>query len=110
MMCPGGAVRAKREHAYAYILKTVESQTMDKSAHANYDNYLYLPYHTLSAFFDEYVYLSRRLKYIDYAQRSTFASAMEEVIKNKKRDNVHIRMSAGKGICVVLSFCCIFSF
>lgn len=37
---------AKMEHAYAYIMKVVESMVMDKSAHANYDNHSYLPYHT----------------------------------------------------------------
>ena len=37
---------SKLEHAYAYILKVVESNIMDKSAHAHYDNHSYLPYHS----------------------------------------------------------------
>ena len=37
---------SKLEHAYAYILQVVESMVMDKSAHANYGNHSYLPYHT----------------------------------------------------------------
>lgn len=35
---------SKLEHAYAYILKVVDSMVMDKSAHANYGNHSYLPY------------------------------------------------------------------
>jgi hypothetical protein len=90
--------QAKCEHAYSYILKTVDSEVMDKSANANYDNHLYLPYHTLTSFFDEYVYLSRRMGSTDYAQRSTFFTAMEKVVKAKKRESVFIRLSGGKGI------------
>lgn len=93
----GMASASKREHAHAYILKTVESQIMDKSAHANYDNHLYLPYNTLTVFFDEYVYLCRHNNVMDQAQRSTFALAMKDVIKAKKRDGVAIRLSGGKG-------------
>jgi hypothetical protein len=37
---------SKLEHAYAYILQVAESMVMDKSAHANYDNHSYLPYHS----------------------------------------------------------------
>jgi hypothetical protein len=92
-----GGARRKQEHAYAYILTTVDSQIMDKSAHANYDNHLYLPYHTLTALFDEYVYVCRQRKDASYAQKTTFAAAMSQVIKNKKRAGIAIRLSGGKG-------------
>lgn len=41
---------SRLEHAYAYILKVVESMVMDKSAHVNYDNHSYLPYHSGNAY------------------------------------------------------------
>ena len=98
----GATLQAKREHAYAHIMTTVDSQVMDKSAHANYDKHLYLPYHTLTSFFDEYVYLCRRKGVLDHARRSTFATAMAQVVKDKKRIGVFIRMSGAKGIFPVL--------
>ena len=94
----GESRRGKHEHAYAYILKLVDSQVMDKSAHANYDNHLYLPYHTLTALFDEYVYLCRQANQTSYARRSTFTDALAKVKKDKALIGVHIRMSGGKGI------------
>ena len=97
--------RKKREHAYAYVLKLVNSQIVDKSAHKNYDNHLYLPYHTLTSLFDEYVYLCRREKLSSYAQRSTFAIALKQVKKDKKKDNISIRLSGGKGIYPIPACC-----
>jgi hypothetical protein len=97
-----GSRREKREHAYAYILKVVDSQIMDKSAYANYENHLYLPYHTLTSFFDEYVYLCNQAKAPMYAQVSTFSLAMGQVKRDKKRKGISIRLSGAKGIFVLL--------
>jgi hypothetical protein len=91
--------RQKRDDAFSHILTVVDSQIMDKSAHANYDNHLYLPYNTMTAFFDEYVYLRKHMEKGGYAQRSTFATAMSEVIKMKKRKGISIRFSGAKGKC-----------
>jgi hypothetical protein len=98
-----GKVKSKREHAYGHILGVVESQVMDKSAHANYDNHLYLPYSSLTVFFDEYVYLCKHKNMAEYAQKTTFALAMEDVIEDKKRNGISIRLSNGKGRGPVIS-------
>jgi hypothetical protein len=93
----GQVTRQKRDDAYSHILTVVDSQIMDKSAYANYDNHLYLPYSTMTAFFDEYVYLRKHMEKSGYAQRSTFATAMSEVVKKKKREGISIRFSGAKG-------------
>lgn len=100
------SARCKRDHAYAHIKKTVESQMMDMSAHVNFDNHLYLPYATKTCFFDEYEYLAKRLVVPIYAKSSTFFTALEEVVRDKKKtENISIRMSTGKGIyCNVLLY------
>jgi hypothetical protein len=100
--------KTKLEHAYAYILQVVDSQVMDKSAHANYDSHSYLPYQTVGALFDEYVYISRQLNTSDFAHRTTFDTAYKQLVKAKKRDGVHIRLSGGKGnapVSIYLSLC-----
>jgi hypothetical protein len=97
-MKAGEGRRDKREHAYAYIMTLVDSQIVDKSAHQNYDNHLYLPYHTLTALFDEYVYLCRQQHIPSYAQRTTFALALKQVKFYKKQRDIHIRLSGGKGM------------
>jgi hypothetical protein len=89
------AVQMKREHAYAHILKIVESQMMDMSAHANFENHLYLPYQTITSFYDEYEYLSRRKNVPVFAGRTTFTTAWEKVVHDKKKQNIQIRMSEG---------------
>jgi hypothetical protein len=97
-MKAGEGRRVKREHAYAYIMTLVDSQIVDKSAHQNYDNHLYLPYHTLTALFDEYVYLCRQQSNPSYAKRTTFALALKQVKVYKKQRDIQIRLSGGKGI------------
>jgi hypothetical protein len=92
------AARCKRDHAYAHIKQVVESQVMDMSAHANFESHLYLPYQTVTCFFDEYVYLSNKLCVPLYAKKTTFTTAFEEVVAHKKRDGIKIRLSSGKGI------------
>ena len=64
--------KCKREHAYAHIKTMVESQTMDMSANANYENHLYMPYQTKQAMYDEYVYLCNKLCVPFFAGKSTF--------------------------------------
>ena len=92
-------MRCKRDHAYAHIKKIVESQMMDMSAHVNFDNHLYLPYQTMTCFFDEYVYLAEKLVVPLYAKRSTFATAFNDIVRDKKKnENISIRMSSGKGM------------
>ena len=92
------SAQCKLEHAYVHIKTVVESQMMDKSAHANYDNHLYLPYQTKQSFYDEYVYLCNRLCVPLYAKKTTFFSALKNVVIDKKRDGIHIRMSNSKGM------------
>ena len=96
--------RCKRDHAYAHIKKVVESQMMDMSAHANFEDHLYLPYQTMTCFYDEYVYLAEKLKLPLYAKRTTFTTAFDDIVVDKKKnENISIRMSSGKGMkCAII--------
>jgi hypothetical protein len=98
--------RCKREHAYAHIKKVVESQMMDMSAHVKFDNHYYLPYPTVTCFFDEYVYLSNSLCVPFYAKKTTFATAFRQIILDKKKHGIHIRMSTSKGMYSKQLHCC----
>jgi hypothetical protein len=96
-------VQSKMEHAYAHIKRMVESQVMDMSAHVNFENHLYLPYRTVTCFFDEYVFLCTRMGMPLYAKKTTFDTAFKKVVNDKKRNGIHIRMSNSKGLCCALN-------
>ena len=96
--------RCKREHAYAHIKKVVESQMMDMSAHVKFDNHYYLPYPTVTCFFDEYVYLSSSLGVPFYAKKTTFVTAFKQIVLDKKKRGIHIRMSSSKGMYILNNY------
>jgi hypothetical protein len=97
-MKAGEGRRVKREHTNAYIMSLVDRHIVDKSAHQNYDNHLYLSYHTLTTLFDEYVYLCRQQHIPSYAQRTTFGLALKQVKFYKKQRDIQMRLSDDKGM------------
>lgn len=46
--------RAKRDHAYSYIKRVVDSEIIDRSAFRNQENTIFLPYRRLRFFYGEY--------------------------------------------------------
>ena len=101
----------KREHAYAYQLKVISSLVVDFSAKANFDNYIYLPYASVTAFFGEYEYLCKRTEAPLCASLTTFKRAYNALKEKQDRDhNIKVRLSGGSGkqCCYNFTFCVIY--
>ena len=89
---------AKREHAYAYQLEVITSSVVDFSAKANFDNHIYLPYATITAFYGEYEYFCKRNNTPLRAKLTTFHRAFDSLKKRKdKEEGIKVRLSGGSG-------------
>jgi hypothetical protein len=87
----------KFEHAYSHILGVVESEIGDRTANANYENHLYLPYAKNRNFYGEYVHVCQVYNYPERASESVFNRALTKVITTKAKEGVQVRLSGGKG-------------
>jgi len=90
---------AKREHAYAYIGRTVESEVMDRSAFRGQGDTLFLPYSKLKYFYHEYNHYCVTNHIPERALESTFQRAFRQLLHDKKKDGITIKLSGGKGDC-----------
>jgi hypothetical protein len=89
---------AKFEHAFAYQLKVIDSLVVDFTAKANFDNYIYLPYASVTSFFGEYEYLCKNVEAPLRGKHTTFQRAFTFLKKKKEKETgIKIRLSGGSG-------------
>lgn len=89
---------AKKEHAFAYQLKVIESLVVDFTAKANFDNYIYLPYASITAYYGEYEYICKSVEEPLRASYTTFVRAFKDLkVKKEKEKGIKIRLSGGSG-------------
>lgn len=90
--------RAKRDHAYAYIKRVVDSAITDRSAFKDQENTIFLPYRRPRFFYGEYDWYCRNLDDRRRARESTFRRALDDLKKKYERDTKKkIRFSGARG-------------
>ena len=90
--------REKRDHAYAYIKRIVDSELVDRSAYAGQDKTLILPYRRLRFFYGEYDFYCRTNHIPLRALENTFRRAFRELKEVYAKKIIPIKFSECRGI------------
>ena len=89
--------RAKRDHAYAYIKRVVDSEINDRSAFKGQENSICLPYRRLHFFYGEYDFYCEFNKLKERGRESTFKRAFNELKKTYEKEGRKVKFNSGKG-------------
>lgn len=90
--------REKRNHAYAYIKRLVDSELVDRSAYAGQDKTLILPYRRLRFLYGEYDFFCRTNQIPLRALENTFRRAYRELKEEYAMQNIPVKFSECRGM------------
>ena len=89
--------RAKRDHAYSYIKRVVDSEITDRSAFRNQANTIFLPYRKARFFYGEYDFYCVHNKIVERGRESTFGRALDDIREAYEKEGKKIKFNSGKG-------------
>ena len=87
----------KRNHAYAYMKRLVDSELVDRSAYAGQDKTLILPYRRLRFLYGEYDFFCRTNHIPLRALENTFRRAYRELKQEYAMQNIPVKFSECRG-------------